>query len=88
MTHIPVHASLIVRNKYTESQTKLNLQQRQENVGSAFAINPRHCSCVRGKSLILVDDVITTGSTINACAKAVRTGGASAVFAASVAIAK
>ena len=88
VTHIPTHASLIVRKKYTESQTKLNLLQRQENVGSAFAINPKHRSCVQGKSLIIVDDVITTGSTINACAKELVAAGASSVFAASVAIAK
>lgn len=88
LTGIPVHTSLMVRNKYTESQTQLDIEQRQKNVGGAFAINPKRRLSVQAKSFIIVDDVITTGSTINACASVLRRGGASVVYAASAALAK
>ncbi|MDI6766869.1 MAG: phosphoribosyltransferase family protein [Bacteroidota bacterium] len=85
---IPVHDSIIHRKKYTQSQTQLNLQERIENVGDAFEVNQRFKSLVPGKSFILVDDVITTGSTINACAKELINLNAHNVFAASVALAQ
>jgi ComF family protein len=87
-TGIPVHTSLILRIRNTESQTHLNIEQRQENVGGAFAINPKQRMSVQGKSFIIVDDVITTGSTINACARVLRMAGAREVFVASAALAK
>lgn len=87
VTHIPVKSSLIKRKKYTQSQTHLNLEQRKENVGDAFDINPEFQSEVTGKTIILVDDVITTGSTVNACARELQKKGAATILAASVAIA-
>lgn len=88
ITQIPLYSSLIIRKKYTESQTQLDLQQRKENVGNAFTMHPKYSSLVKGKRFILVDDVITTGSTINACANELRARGAVQVFAASVALAQ
>lgn len=85
---IPVHDSIIHRKKYTQSQTKLNLQERIDNVGDAFEVNQRFKFLVPGKSFILIDDVITTGSTINACAKELVSLNARKVFAASVALAE
>ena len=87
MTQIPVHTSLLIRKKYTVSQTLLTLDERRENVGDAFVVSPRYRSLVQWKTFILVDDVITTGSTINACAKELMSNGASMVLAASTALA-
>lgn len=85
---IPVNSSLIERKKYTQSQTKLNMQERRENVGDAFNINPKYESIVNGNTFILVDDVITTGSTINACAVELLAHKAKSILAVSVALAE
>lgn len=88
ITNIPIRNSLMVRRKYTQSQTLLDLEERRQNVGDAFEVNSKSLGEIPGKSFILVDDVITTGSTINACAKIFVDLGASKVLAVSVALAK
>ena len=88
ITNIPIHAHLLTRTKYTQSQTKLTIDQRRKNVGDAFRLNPKLCSSVKGRTFILVDDVITTGSTLNACTKVLASNGAKNVFVASVALAQ
>ncbi len=87
VTGIPTRANVIHRVKYTQSQTKLNLEERRSNVGDAFRINPHYSEAVKRKRVILVDDVITTGSTISACAKELVREGAEFVLAASAAVA-
>lgn len=85
---IPVNSSLIERKKYTQSQTKLNMRERRENVVDAFSINPKYESMINGKTFILVDDVITTGATINACAAELLAHKAKSILAVSVALAE
>lgn len=58
--HLP---KLIKRKRFTETQTKLNKEQRKKNVSLAFKINPKYD--IKGKNILLVDDVFTTGSTVN-----------------------
>lgn len=69
--------SAFERIRYTPSQTKLNAQERRENLLHAFRAQP----LVRGKSICLIDDVATTGSTINESAKALLAAGATRIFA-------
>lgn len=88
ITTIPVNSSLVARAKYTRSQTRLNIEERRENVDDAFRINPKFQSEIKGKAFVLVDDVITTGSTMNACARELLNNGARTVLAASAALAK
>jgi competence protein ComFC len=64
-----------VRN--TRSQVELTAEQRRENVRGAFTAIP---DIVSNKRILLVDDVTTTGSTIRECAKALTTGGATAIY--------
>lgn len=59
-----LHPDLIKRTRYTTSQTKLNRNKRRENVKNAFELNDD----VNGKSILFIDDVITTGATVNECA--------------------
>lgn len=81
---LPVFSDLVVRKKYTPPQMKIkNYRQRQANLKHAFSLNaptPR-TSGISGKTVLLVDDVSTTGSTLLECAKVLKSGGAKKVFA-------
>lgn len=78
---------LVIRNRNTKTQTKLNKRERSENVSLAFDINSKHRLSVEGSVVLVVDDVITTGATINEITKVLRAGGVKKVIAASVAMA-
>ena len=80
-----VKENVLTRKRFTQSQTKMNIIEREENVNGAFKVI--YPGKVEGKNILLVDDVITTGSTINECAKMLLDNGASKVYAASIAIA-
>lgn len=60
---------LLYRRRYTTSQSaaKLDQEARQRNVRDAFAVAPARAVDVRGRPLILVDDLVTTGATVSAC---------------------
>ncbi len=87
VTGLPVLASILRRQKYTKSQTAMNAVERRHNVAGAFTIPPRFRAGVRGKSFLLVDDVITTGATVSACAEVLGNFGAAGVVACAVALA-
>lgn len=76
---------IVKRIKYTESQTKMNLNEREKNISAAFKIKKKNF--VEGKSILLLDDVITTGATISECGKILLEAGANKIYAASIAIA-
>lgn len=68
---------VLVRNRTTESQTQLTPAERRANVHYAFAVPAGRRAAISGLELVLVDDVLTTGATLNACAVALLDGGAS-----------
>ncbi|MCF6239184.1 MAG: ComF family protein, partial [Candidatus Marinimicrobia bacterium] len=68
---------LVVRTKYTQTQTQLNAEERFENVAQAFSVKQE--SMITGKYVLLVDDVLTTGATANALATVLKTAGAARV---------
>jgi ComF family protein len=71
------------RLRYTLPQTRLAKKERQKNVRGAFQLNSR--DAVKGKTIVLVDDVVTTGNTMNECARVLKKGGACKVFCVSLA---
>ena len=79
----PVHSGLLVRKRYTVSQTGLSVEGRKTNSEGAFLA----AKDVRGCHVLLVDDVVTTGATMAAAAQALREGGARKVSLAAVAVA-
>jgi ComF family protein len=83
--NIPLECGIIKRKRYTQSQTAMNLTERQKNIEEAFKV--KHTKKFKGKNILLVDDVITTGATISECGKVLLDSGAKKVYAASVAIA-
>lgn len=66
---------LLIRKRYTHSQTHLNRSARDRNVKNAFAMRA-NAVLVSDRQYILVDDVFTTGSTLNACAGVLHAAGA------------
>jgi ComF family protein len=65
--HLPVWGEVLSRTHFTASQTRLTQEQRLQNVASAFNV-PRDSARLRGTHVVLVDDVVTTAATMNACA--------------------
>ncbi|MCC5805287.1 MAG: ComF family protein [Opitutales bacterium] len=68
----------LVRTRDTDSQTRLRREERAGNVKNAFAIAPGYAIREK-KNFIVIDDVYTTGSTLDACARALLDGGAGSV---------
>ena len=67
---------LLRRRRWTGSQSGLRAQERRGNVRQAFDIHPRWAAEVAGKTVLLIDDVLTTGATAEACARVLQRGGA------------
>jgi ComF family protein len=72
---VPLRTDLLERTRATVTQTRLTPGQRLTNVSGAFRALADRAS-LRGQHFVLVDDVVTTGATLNACAAALHAGGA------------
>jgi ComF family protein len=75
--NLPVNFSLLKRSKFTLTQTGLNKAEREKNIKGAFVVANREK--VKGENIILIDDVYTTGATVNECAKVLLKAGAQKV---------
>jgi ComF family protein len=78
MRHIPLSYDNLVRIRETAPQTELTRAVRLTNLRRAFAVQRPHD--ITGKRVLVIDDVFTTGATVNECAKTLRKAGASEVF--------
>ncbi len=76
---------LLIRTRATASQGRMNTQARFDNVKRAFALNPRHKDKIAGKTIVLIDDVYTTGATMRECAKVLSSAGAEKIHVLTVA---
>lgn len=77
---IPIDTTTLLRKRFTTSQVKKkSRKKRQENLAGAFIVTDK--SAITGKNILLVDDVVTTGTTLEECAKALKSAGASTVTA-------
>ncbi len=76
---IPSQTFGLVRTRATPSQGTLNRDKRFKNVRSAFSVSNKKADFFKGKRLLLVDDVLTTGATASACAKTLKKAGAVSV---------
>lgn len=86
LTNLPVDTGVLTRPKASPSQGEMvSARARLKNVASAFAVAKEGGKFLRGRNVILVDDVLTTGATLTACAKALKRAGASSVRAVTLA---
>lgn len=75
--------NLIQRSRFTETQTKLGRTDRQKNVFGAFSLDPRQS--IVHKNILIVDDVFTTGATVNSISSLLKQNGADQVFVLTIA---
>ena len=73
---IPCQSDFMRRIRETDQQARLSGEQRMANVRNAFEAS----DAVEGLAILLIDDVVTTGSTLNECARALKRAGARAVY--------
>jgi ComF family protein len=77
--NIPVK-NLLIKTKRTQLQVELTKSKREKNVFGVFEINSKMLESVTGKKILLVDDVFTTGSTMNEAARILKKNGAKEVW--------
>jgi len=75
----PAILDLLNRTRATMPQGHLKVGERRKNVSKAFALNPKCDESVKGKHIVLIDDVLTSGSTVNECTKVLKESGAKRV---------
>jgi len=89
---VPVLHGALVRVRATRQQVGLSQAQRAENVQGAFRVDPDGKAAIAGRRIVLIDDVLTSGATVDTCARALLRAGAAQVdvlvFARVVAAAK
>ena len=76
---VPMHPMLLRRTRWTRSQVGMTRAERQRNVAGAFGVPRRLRAQIAGRKVLLVDDVITTGATVEACARVLKRAGAARV---------
>ncbi|MCB1510501.1 MAG: ComF family protein [Hyphomicrobiaceae bacterium] len=83
---VPLRVDVLQRRRHTASQVGLTRDQRRQNLQGAFHVPDAARRHIEGRTVLLVDDVITTGTTINACARTLKRAGASRVDVVAIAM--
>ncbi|MFO7767004.1 MAG: ComF family protein [Pelovirga sp.] len=79
--HLPTAADVLIKRRATYPQQTLSARERRQNLRGAFSLNTK----IEGKTVLLVDDVMTTGVTLDLCSRVLLDGGAASVTVAVVA---
>jgi ComF family protein len=83
---VPMRADLLIRHRSTPPQVGLRWGERRANVAGAFALAGPHAAAqLAGKRILLIDDVVTTGSTLDAAAEALLAAGPASVWGLAIA---
>lgn len=80
-TTVPFDTQSLVRHRFTLPQQKMpNVESRKHNIKNAFSLSKQSTSSLRGKSVWIIDDITTTASTLDACARVLKQAGVHKVF--------
>lgn len=79
-TGISIAHDILNRTKATKSQGHLSRDDRLKNVSGKFSVSPKKQDIIKGKVITLIDDVYTSGATVTACAKTLKSAGAKEVY--------
>ncbi len=79
-TGLQLEQGLMQRIKHRPPQASLHRDDRKKNVKRCFAVHPKRAPLLKGKTVLLIDDVMTTGATLNECAVVLKRAGAKQVF--------
>ncbi|MEZ0537214.1 ComF family protein [Caldicellulosiruptoraceae bacterium PP1] len=82
------YVNVLIRTKDTKPFYKLKKEQREKEIRNSIVINKRYIDLIKDKNVLLIDDIFTTGATLNECSRILKENGAQKVFAAVIAIAK
>lgn len=74
------YGEVLIRRKYTQPQRELTPKERYENLVKAIEVKEGRAQCVIGKRILLMDDIYTTGSTMDSCAQVLKRAGANEVY--------
>ncbi len=85
ITKIKYDPTILIKVKNTANQSGLTKNLREKNLKNSFYVNTRNKKLINGKKILLVDDIITTGSTINECSKTLIQNGVTEVIVISIA---
>ena len=85
-TGLPVYDKVVCRTKFEKSQTQIGHRERRENVEDVFKL--KDADSIRGRHVLLVDDIITTGATMAACARELLKAGNAKISLLSLGFAK
>jgi ComF family protein len=85
LVNIPCIYDVLMKQRNTKAQINTSYKARKHNLKSAFCLKEKYKDLIANKTILIVDDVITTGSTINECAKVLKSNGVGRVLVISVA---
>lgn len=80
MTGIRMNNHCLMRAKDTTAQRSLSPMEREKNMSGAFVVPEKSCGQINGKSILLLDDIYTTGATAAACCRSLRAAGAEKIY--------
>lgn len=80
-----VISNLIIKTKHTKAQVRLKNKDRVKNLKTAFIINEKYLEKIKNKNIAIIDDVITTGTTVNECSKVLKRHNVGKIFVFSIA---
>ncbi|MDR0329363.1 MAG: ComF family protein [Rickettsia sp.] len=80
----PVNPDVLIKSRWTKSQTFLSKKEREKNLSNSLIFNKKYQ--IIDQKILLVDDVLTTGTTINKCAKILKDSGAKSVYVMTIAM--
>jgi predicted amidophosphoribosyltransferase len=82
---LPNAEDLLVKVKTTDDLRQLGRHERRSELSGSIAVNPRHARWVKDTTVLLVDDTVTSGTTLDTCAQVLKAAGAAEVLAATLA---